>query len=228
MREDELKRLEELRAAGTPGKWFTRRFDVLAPDHEAPDSPWHVALAYNFASHADGEPVRGEGTALLIAAAVNALPARTGGRVRRLSRHGQGHGIMSESEQVSLPPDGLCTTGPLGAAIMSGQSIPAPTSEQDHAAARAAKPLLLAALALLALAAPFLVAWGCGEPAKPDPLTDELSRINVRHSAAWEAMRQDAHDEDHLKQLRIEWRKNYDAEVAAAYQRHGRKAPAAD
>lgn len=81
-------------------------------------------------------------------------------------------------------------------------------------------------LLLSALVLPPLIVIGCRADApKDDPLTEELTALNVRYSAIWENVREDARDADHLRQLRKEWRAAYDAEVAGAYARHGKRPP---
>ncbi len=83
MSEEELAGLERLRAAGSPGKWYSADVDpqdgrmVCAPDDADPGEGWHLALCYNLAGYVQEQQgmIPGKHNAALIAAAVNALPA---------------------------------------------------------------------------------------------------------------------------------------------------------
>ena len=89
-----------------------------------------------------------------------------------------------------------------------------------------AKYALCAFLLLCMLVLPPLIVTGCSADApRDDPLTEELTALNVRYSAIWESMREDARDADHLRQLRKEWRAAYDADVVACYARYNKKPP---
>ena len=60
---------------------------------------------------------------------------------------------------------------------------------------------------------------------EPDPLAEDLAKVNERWHGDWYRRREDFASDDERAKAREQWRRGYAAEVREAYRRHDREEP---